>query len=158
MGARHGQSGTALYAVWHGIKARCLTPSCTKYDRYGGLGIRICDDWLQFMPFYEWAIANGYQPGLFIDRIENSLGYFPENCRWVTKSFSNVNRVFASAQSFRGIRKNGKRWAAAVTLHGKRINLGSFPTPEDAARAYDTKAIELHGEFAQLNFARKESA
>ena len=68
------------------MKARCVDPNSHKYHAYGGRGIKVCDEWLNsFESFYEWAMANGYQKDLSIDRIDNDGNYYPENCRWVTQ-------------------------------------------------------------------------
>lgn len=57
-----------------------------KARRYGGRGIKVCDDWLESkILFVNWAINNGYKPGLSIDRINNDGNYEPSNCRWATR-------------------------------------------------------------------------
>lgn len=76
------------------MKKRCYDSSCPAFVYYGGRGIKVCHQWQQFKPFYEWAIVNGYQKGLFLDRIENDKGYEPANCRFVTSVESNRNRRF----------------------------------------------------------------
>lgn len=81
----HGLSKHPLYKVREGMKARCLVITHHAYARYGGRGIKICDEWLNdFKAFYDWAIANGYEQGLQIDRINNDGNYEPSNCRFVT--------------------------------------------------------------------------
>lgn len=80
----HKQSGKRLYHIWQGIKARCYNSHNPRYDRYGGRGIVMCDEWRNdFAKFFEWALSNGYSENLTVDRIDNDKGYEPNNCRWV---------------------------------------------------------------------------
>ncbi len=89
----HGQCHTRLYYVWNSMRQRCRNPNTKSYHNYGGRGISVCDEWNKsFIPFYHWAIANGYRPGLTIDRINNDGNYCPENCRWATYKQQVVNR------------------------------------------------------------------
>lgn len=90
---KHFSSKTRLYHIWRDMKARCYNENHTHYDRYGGRGITICDDWLSsFIEFKKWALSKGYNDTLTIDRIDNDKSYSPENCHCVTWKEQQRNR------------------------------------------------------------------
>lgn len=76
-----------LHSVWTQMRYRAK-----HHPDYAGRGILVCQEWDVFSVFYEWAIANGYQQGLEIDRRDNDGNYDPENCRWVTRVINGRNR------------------------------------------------------------------
>src|SRR5215471_1520917 len=82
----HGATTTRHAKIWYGIRKRCHNHNDKSWERYGGRGIRLCDEWQTFEPFRDWALANGYADDLTIDRIDNDKGYEPDNCQWITKS------------------------------------------------------------------------
>lgn len=89
----HGHSKDRLYRTWTNMRQRCNNPKAQFYAKYGGRGIKVCVEWdHDFLAFYDWAMAHGYQENLTIDRIDNDKGYSPENCRWVTQKQQNDNR------------------------------------------------------------------
>lgn len=101
----HGLSGTRIFKIYKAMKNRCLNKKAPQYKDYGGRGISICDEWLDdFESFYNWSTNNGYAESLTIDRIDNDLGYSPDNCRWATKQTQSENRRFVA------VRDDGKLW------------------------------------------------
>ena len=108
----HNLSKHPLYRVWKAMKSRCNNPNSTAYERYGGRGINVCDEWnSDFKAFYEWAVSNGYEKGLTIDRIDNDGNYCPENCRWVSYATQNTNKRNIRMITFNGKTQNMKEWA-----------------------------------------------
>jgi hypothetical protein len=86
----HGQKGSRTYETWKAMRQRCLNPRNPSYPRYGGRGITICDRWLSFENF---LTDMGERPeGKSLDRINNDLGYSPNNCRWATNKEQSRNR------------------------------------------------------------------
>lgn len=75
-----------LYAIWRNMKCRCLNEHHPAYPRYGGRGIQICPEWMNFEGFQRWALLSGYTDKMTIDRIDIDKGYKPDNCQWLTKS------------------------------------------------------------------------
>lgn len=74
---------------------RCYNEDSIMFSNYGARGIAVCDEWsgkCGFFEFYKWSMENGYNENLTIDRINNNLGYFPNNCRWVTMKEQGANK------------------------------------------------------------------
>lgn len=83
----HGDHKNALYKAWTGMKSRCFNKNGNRYARYGGRGIKVCDEWLNnYLNFKNWSMSHGYQLGLSLDRVEVDGNYEPSNCEWVTVS------------------------------------------------------------------------
>lgn len=157
---KHGLCRSPLYSVWSGIKRRCSAVKGVERDLYSGRGIELCEEWKNFLVFYEWAISSGYSQGLSIDRKDNDLGYFAANCRWVTKEVQARNKrtlIKSNTSGFRGVSEMAasspaaKRFRASISAGNGKVHLGVFSTAEEAAKAYDSYVI-FHGLEHPLNF------
>jgi hypothetical protein len=113
---KHGMSNTRLYTIWALMKYRCYNPSRREYHNYGGRGIKVCDEWMEFDSFMRWAFNNGYSENLTLDRIDNDGNYCPENCRWVDRKAQQNNRRSNRLITFKGITKNITQWASDNNL------------------------------------------
>ena len=88
-----GLSNTKLYYLRKAMIDRCYNKKHVSYMFYGARGIGVCSEWrASFISFHNWLISKNYRQGLQIDRIDNSEGYSPENCRLVTARENNRNR------------------------------------------------------------------
>lgn len=106
----HGETKSPLWRVWSGLMSRCLYQGNTAYRYYGGKGIKVCKQWMKYTAFKTWAVANGYERGLSIDRIDAGGNYTPSNCRWITRE-ENSRRASASVY---------------VTAHGETKTAGQW--------------------------------
>lgn len=89
----HGESKTRLYKAWKSMKNRCLSKNTPYFKWYGGRGIKVCDEWSNsYETFREWALLNGYDENLELDRIDVHGDYTPNNCRWIPHHEQTFNR------------------------------------------------------------------
>lgn len=116
----HGMRKSRLYEIYSHIKQRCYNINSIGYEKWGGRGITVCDEWLDkdngFINFYNWAISNGYSDILSIDRINNDGNYNPNNCRWATAKEQADNRRSNITISFQGKEQNLKAWSAEYNI------------------------------------------
>ena len=118
-----------LVKVFHHMQSRCYNPNDKLYKDWGGRGIKICNEWVENIDsFVSWAISNGYQKGLTIDRIDNNGDYFPDNCRWVTLAENNQNRRSSIFYTYNGKTQNLQQWCneygISRSMVNKRLKMG----------------------------------
>jgi len=117
------------------MKQRCANPKATKYEIYGGKGVRVCDEWQEYEPFHKWAMANEYKNSLTIDRIDNNGDYCPENCRWATYRKQNLNKSQNRLVAFKGKTMPLAEWAERLGMNYStlRARLSQYGWPVEKA-------------------------
>lgn len=141
----HGMSRTKPYELWSQIRDRCNNKNNSRYDRYGGRGIKVCESWdASFDEFHKWFLLSGYKKGLQIDRINNDEGYSPDNCRFVTPMINSRNR---------GVRRSNKTGISGVNMDKKsgkyRVVIGDGKGGK--------KHIGFYSDFFEACCARKSA-
>lgn len=118
----HGGYGSRLYNIWRRMKQRCNNPKDPAFQRYGGRGIKVCQEWDDdFGAFQAWALVNDYQNGLTIDRKDNNGPYSPENCRWATMMDQQNNRRDNQILTYRGESKTAAEWSRETGISQNAI-------------------------------------
>ncbi len=100
---KHGERKSRLYGFWQAIKNKCNNKKARYYHLYGGKGVKVCDEWNNYIFFRDWALSNGYKNDLVLDRFPNIEGDFePDNCRWTTcieqNRFRNIRNIEISGK------------------------------------------------------------
>ena len=96
-----------IYNEWQNMKARCFNLNHKSWHRYGGRGIIVCKEWMEFKNFMEWAFANGYTDDLSLDRIDLNGNYEPDNCQWITlrENSQKTSKIKLNYEKAENIRK-----------------------------------------------------
>ena len=106
---KHKLWNTPVYYTWAAMIQRCCYKNASNYSNYGGSGITVCSRWLLLINFYE---DMGHPPsGRTLDRIDNSKGYFKENCRWATKLEQADNRRTTVFITIDGVTRSISDWS-----------------------------------------------
>lgn len=119
---KHGGLDTRLYRIWRNMKSRCHCPSAAKYHNYGGKGIDVCNEWIDFTGFRAWAMGNGYSDELTLDRIDGNGDYCPDNCRWATFKEQNNNTAQNHILHHDGFSGTIAQWAERIGLPYKVLS------------------------------------
>ena len=125
---KHAADGERMYSVWSNMRQRCSNPNGKSWTNYGGRGIRVCDEWYDYVAFRSWALAGGYAEHLTLDRVNNDGDYEPGNCRWATRAEQSRNRRSNHVFTRNGQTKTLKEWASLspvpyATVYARVIKL-----------------------------------
>lgn len=137
------------YSIWKQMIYRCTKPSDKFYHRYGGRGISVCESWLN--SFQNFISDMGERPsGHELDRINNDMGYFKENCRWATRKQQIMNRCLKKTKYPRGViqrNKAKKIYSSNIKINGSLIYIGSYKEEHHAHLAYLVVFKEWYGHY-----------
>ena len=114
--------------MWHNMNNRCTNENRLDYKYYGGKGVEVCNEWMEFSSFKEWAINNGYEEGLSIDRIDGDGDYEPSNCRFITLDEQQRNKSNNINLTYKGKTQTLSEWSREYGIHERtlksRLELG----------------------------------
>lgn len=118
----HGLTDSRLHIIWMAMRQRCNIETNKLFRYYGGRGIKVCDEWNKdFISFYNWAIKNGYQDNLTIDRIDVNGDYEPSNCCWIPQKEQCRNRRNTIYVTHDGQKKPLSEWAEILEIPYSRL-------------------------------------
>lgn len=112
-------SHTRLHNIWLGMRQRCEKPNCSGYCKYGAKGISVCKEWQNFENFMDWAITQGYDDTLTLDRIDFTGNYEPNNCRWATQRQQQNNRSNNVTLTFNGRTQSIYKWSEETGISAR---------------------------------------
>lgn len=165
---KHMMSRHPLYTTWNNMIRRCYDPANRAYHNYGGRGITVCDRWREnFANFYA-DMGDPPSNEHTLDRINNDLGYSPENCRWATRKQQTRNTRRNRKITWQGETKSIADWAEdqrllnlclCAQVLNDRIRLGwsveeAFTTP-----LVNGKVVTFQGEtLSMMDWSRRLGA
>lgn len=158
MGTNITTSKTRLHKTWTNIKRRCSDKNNDNFMYYGGRGISVCDEWKNdFRKFAEWAMENGYDDSLYIDRIDNDGNYEPNNCQFVTHKencgVGKRRRMKNNTTGYIGVylHKESGKYTAMIQVDKKLHYLGIRDTLEEALELRRQAEIKFFGKVLTEN-------
>jgi hypothetical protein len=117
----HGMSGTRLYRCFRDMKNRCNGLKPRDRENYFERGITYCSEWETFEAFRDWALSNGYNDNLTLDRIDNDKGYSPDNCRWISRAEQNNNTRQNHFITYNGETHTITQWASILGVNASTL-------------------------------------
>ena len=128
----HRLSSHPLYSIWSIMNSRCYNKNTYLHNCYGGRGITVCKEWrINPKAFIDWAIQNGYEKGLTIDRINNDGNYEPSNCRFISH-----------AENCRNSRQTKLDWESVAEIRNIKLLIPGI-TLKEIAQAYSVTSSAI---------------
>ena len=170
----HGFSRHPLYSVYRDMLRRCYNKNRYEYRNYGKRGIRVCKEWRDdFQVFFDWAIENGWEKGLTIERKDNECGYYPKNCIFIPLKDQSKHRRNVKLYLFRGVLRSVTEIAKLCDIPRttfrrfldsgmnpklalKQAKLSAEMTKKGRLIQHNTIIEIVHGEYHTLNSIAKE--
>ena len=116
----HGGAGSATYRIWQSMIQRCRNSNLEIFKYYGGKGITVCDEWLDYSTFLR---DMGERPkGRSIDRIDGGKGYYKDNCRWATNKEQSRNIRTNRNVTYNGVEKSLSQWCEELNLNYQAVH------------------------------------
>lgn len=145
------------------MKQRCEDQNKDNYPLYGGKGITVCEEWHNASAFIEWALSHGYSDDLTLDRIDNSKGYSPDNCRWADIITQSRNKTTNRLVEYNGETRCLTEWSEITGIPiptlWHRLEKGmtakdALCTPVDLRHSVNCKPVII--EYNGQRHTRKE--
>ena len=160
----HNKSTHPIYNIWKNMLRRCYNAEHKHYHRYGGRGIDVFEPWRDSVEtFFNWALTNGWEQGLELDRENNEKGYYPDNCRFVTRRVNVHNSSLlccTNSTGYRGVSLTSNEskscYRARTQIKGcPNLNKEGFKSAKEAAIFRDRYILSC-GVVAPMNFTKEE--
>jgi hypothetical protein len=103
------------------MKQRCFDSNCDDFKLYGGRGISVCQEWLDYKLFYKWAMSHGYMKKLTIERKNNNGNYNSNNCKWIPAKQQARNRRNNHFITYLGKRKTLAEWSEILNIESSLL-------------------------------------
>lgn len=116
-----------IKGIRRGVIDRCTNPKNKHYETYGGRGIKVCEEWLNSQDaFVKWALENGYDDYLSLDRINANGDYEPCNCRWATTLMQAENKRTSSKKDTRKYHIQGRDYSLKMLARDNHLDYGKL--------------------------------
>jgi hypothetical protein len=139
--ATHRKTGSRVYNIYVFMKRRCYDPKNKNFADYGERGITVCPRWYEsFENFYE---DMGDPPDKYtIERIDNNLGYSPENCKWATRKEQGLNKRNNHYLTYKGETLTIGEWATKLGINISTLRDRLFVSKWGIEKAFETPLLK----------------